>query len=302
MNSTLNIRALASAMFVVATLATWACQQSPTAPDQTPNIAAAGLTRNPELPTSSGMAVTSNVAIPAGWASQTRFRYTDTVVQRNVVSTALAAVGGLSGRSFIVSRLSSTTPWLTDASAGDGQRMRNATNRYHQWVLSNPKTLTLTQVKAQMRQDLSATYDALRQQMLVDRIIVRHNLYTMPGGPARSSDQEIMDFLQVQKQCLEFAATVGLVAGGRAKGYSSAAVTSPAAYRAGMGLFKADRSHAMLIVDVLWDSAGRATRFKVVEANWGSGWMNPVGMVPWERRVTTREVTVGDRVINFESQ
>jgi hypothetical protein len=55
-----------------------------------------------------------------------------------------------------------------------------------------------------------------------------------------------------------------------------------------------------VIVDVEW-RAGVPVRFKVAEANYGSGWMNPSGQVPWERTVAVgRIVSAGYKVVSFE--
>jgi hypothetical protein len=115
-----------------------------------------------------------------------------------------------------------------------------------------------------------------------------------------ATDQETLDFLGIRKQCLEWAVTTAVAAGGEAKGYSAAAVADPSRYRPGMALYRADRSHSMIIVDIYWDAAGKPVKFRVAESNWGSGWQNPAGMLPWQRTVRTgREVPAGDRVVDF---
>lgn len=236
----------------------------------------------------------------SGWASVTRYRYAETSVQQQVVARATSKIGQSSGQSQVSSPYGSQTLWATDAAGGDGARIGRAINRYHQFVMGRTPAQTLSQVRASMEQELS-TYDATRRRLLVDRIIGEFGKYALPGGPSYRTDQAVLTFLGIRRQCLEFAATVGLEAGGQARGYSSTSIADPSRFRPGMALFKADRSHAMLIVDIYWDSNGRPTRYRVVEANWGTGWTNPRGMVPWQRVVSTREVPVGDRVLSFES-
>ena len=65
-----------------------------------------------------------------------------------------------------------------------------------------------------------------------------------------------------------------------------------------MGIYDAGL-HAMIIVDVDW-RGGAPARFRVVEANWGTDWMNPAGQIPWQRTViASRIVPAGHEVVSF---
>ena len=87
---------------------------------------------------------------------------------------------------------------------------------------------------------------------------------------------------------------------------SSAGLTN---VRPGMGYYRKN-SHAMIIVDVHYDKNGNTDKFKVAESNNCGGknypyqclWVNPVGQIPWERKVTnTREETnLKYIIVNFE--
>jgi hypothetical protein len=233
-----------------------------------------------------------------GWASQTGYRYAQTPLQRAIVAAANRSVGQSSGQS-----VTGSTGWLTDASDGDGARMRAAISRYAYWLYNQPSRYTLVQVKTQMVGDFAGSaYDSTRKQALVNRIVekvneaVQNRSFRQP-----TNDDDTLRLLGIRKQCLEWAMTTAISAGGYAKGYSAAAVTSPSSYRPGMGLYKTNRSHAMIIVDIRWDRYGNPVEFKVVESNWGSGWMNPPGMVPWQRTVGARYgVTItGHKVVDF---
>jgi hypothetical protein len=237
-------------------------------------------------------------AIKPGWASQTGFRNAETPVQRSIRDTALRSVGQSSGQS------TTNGTWLSDTAGGDGTRMRAAINRYQSWYWANTRTrVSLTQIKAQMTSDFGGSaYDATRKSMLVNQIIDRYNA-AVRLGPVRlpANDNDTLWFLGIRKQCLEWAMSTAISVGGQSKNYSAAGVTDPRAFRPGMGLYRNDRSHAMIIVDIKWDSAGNPIEFKVVESNYGSGWINPLGMVPWQRTVGTRTgVTLsGNKVINY---
>ena len=239
-------------------------------------------------------------AIKPGWSSQTGFRNAETQVQRAIRDAALRSSGQSSGQS------TTNGTWLTDAADGDGRRMRAAISRYHNWYWTTPsRRVSLAQIKAQMATDFAGSaYDSLRRSMLANQIVDRYNA-AVRLGPVRlpANDNDTLWFLGIRKQCVEWAMTTAISAGGRSKNYSAAGVTDPRAFRPGMGLYKNDRSHAMIIVDIKWDSAGNPVEFKVVESNFGSGWMNPPGMVPWQRTVGTRTGVTrsGNKVINYEA-
>lgn len=238
----------------------------------------------------------------AGWASATGFRGAETPVQRTIREAALRGDRQSSGPS------NTNGTWLTDAADGDGARMRSAINRYQAWYWLNPiRRVSIDQIKAQMAGDFGGSaYDQNRRVQLVGKIMDRYN-QAVRFGPVRlpASDAETLAFLEIRKQCLEWAMTIAKSGGGLSKNYHAAGVSNPQAFRPGMGLYRNDRSHAMIIVDIRWDAAGNPVEFKVVESNWGTGWQNPSGMIPWQRTVGTRSGIAFNsalyKVINYET-
>jgi len=247
------------------------------------------------------MDVTAQTA-RAGWASVTGFRGAETGVQRAIRDAALRGDHQSSGPS------NTNGTWLTDAADGDGARMRSAINHYQAWYWLNPtRRISFDQVKVQMAGDFGGSaYDQTRRLLLVAQIVERYN-QAVRFGPVRLpiTDNDTLAFLEIRKQCLEWAMTTAISGGGRSKNYSATAVTDPRAFRPGMGLYRVDRSHAMIVVDIRWDASGNPVEFKVAESNWGSGWQNPPGMLPWLRTVGTRTgITFNSalyKVVNYEA-
>ncbi|MFA7061971.1 MAG: hypothetical protein WC156_14285 [Pedobacter sp.] len=98
----------------------------------------------------------------------------------------------------------------------------------------------------------------------------------------QSTNVAVLGCLGIMRQCHEWADYIG---GGEAKW----TITDLKAVRPGMGYFTT-LPHAMIITDVKWEK-GYPVQFRVAEANWGTGWVNPNGFVPWERKVKVgREV------------
>jgi hypothetical protein len=220
-----------------------------------------------------------------GWASQTGFRNAETSVQRAVRDAALRGNGQSSGQS------TTNGSWLTDTADGDGGKMRNAINRYQSWYWTNStRRPALDQIKTQMMADFGGSaYDQTRRSMLVNQVVDRYNA-AVRFGPVRvpTTDNDTLSFLGIRKQCLEWAMTTAISAGGQSKNYYAVGIADPRAFRPGMGLYKLDHSHAMIIVDIRWDGNGNPAEFKVAESNYGGGWQNPAGMVPWQRTIDIR--------------
>jgi hypothetical protein len=241
-------------------------------------------------------ALTVSSSIGDGWSSITGFRRAETAVQRQIVHAATASDGLWSGQSMI------GPPWVTDAADGDGERMRRAIRRYADYLNNRTPGMTLTHVQELMKTDLT-TYDAMRRQMLVNRMIDRWNVWSRYVGPLPfqmppRDDQQLLYFMGIRRQCLEWVDTIARNAGGRALNYSAVAVPATSA-RPGMGLFNVG-AHAMIITDVEW-RGGVPVRFKVAEANNGGDWMNSSGQVPWERTVNVgRLVAPGYKIVSFE--
>lgn len=258
---------------------------------------------------------------PAGWASQTGFRNASTQVQIKVVSNA-----SYSGSTSASVMAPSGAPWLTDCAGGDGARMRSAINLYAAWFNANvfaakrcappapPSTVITNMTNALNGPSGCSTscscstccYNSTSKSLMVNRIksVYNQKCCQSPNSTVATptSDQQTLDFLGIRKQCLEWAETIAKKSGGKYRGYGAAGVSTPANYRPGMGLYKTDKSHAMILIDIYWDANGNPTQYKVAEANYGTGWQNPCGFVPWERVTGLRTLTsiAGCKVINYE--
>jgi hypothetical protein len=173
--------------------------------------------------------------------------------------------------------------WDVDTDGGDGQRMRNGIQDYHQWFWSK-RTISRTQVRTQMIRDMGTTYTETQRGQIADQIMQQYDLRAARGPfILPTNDRDTLTFLAIRKQCREFVSTKVLAASGTPRAYNTGVVSNPSSYRPGMGLYKGT-SHAMIITDIKWDKNGNPTSFKVAEANYGSGWaQNPPGMIPWQR-------------------
>jgi hypothetical protein len=251
-----------------------------------------------------------------GWGA----RPAQTPVQKYIVMLANAAAGrysGLSSIQIVGAQGCDVRGWCTDVApgagdtyfAGDGARVRAAIKRYAYWYASNPKTKTETYqsiLNKMQTIDLSdLQYSAATRSLLAQQIanlVLGTMIYGQIALP--STDNQTLQFLSVQKQCLEWAMTTAIVAGGAARNYSAAEVANPQSWRPGMGLYRRDRTHAMLIVDINW-TAGRPIQLRVAEANYGNNaWTNPTGMVPWSRTVNNNRIVNVDtgtyKVVSYE--
>jgi hypothetical protein len=243
-----------------------------------------------------------------GWASQTGYQNASTTVQKNVVRLANAANGNLSG----LSSTDTQSKWLTDCADGDGAKMRKAIQVYNDWFKANvitskrcsPPALPTATRNNMIDAFAGSAYDATRKTALVNQIVSRYNAIACNASVAVPTDDNgTLSLLAIQKQCLEWAETIGRSAGGQARGYYAAGVSSTKDYRPGMAMYKTDRTHATVLVDIYWNRDGSIGKVRIAEANYANGWMNPVGAIPWERRVnTSRELTSlsGFKVVSFE--
>ncbi len=254
------------------------------------------------------------VSSPAVAASQTLTPLQQKIVNAANADATNAAFGYSSGASYAVSPWGGTTTWFTDVygtpgTRTDGMRMRDAINRYYSWKWGNPSTRgTLDAVKKAMIVDFDGpSYDPTRKQALVDEIVRVYDLKVSSNGGLRvqppTTDQATLGFLGIRKQCLEWANSIALAQGGSARGYGSPSVANAADHRPGMmfKLITATITHAAIIVEM--KTVNGVLQYRLAEANWGGGWMNPGGMIPWQRTVqNSRWVTLGanDRVISFE--
>jgi hypothetical protein len=242
---------------------------------------------------------------PEGWASATGFRTAETNIQKNIVNAVKGLGGQLSGQSVPRADVPGGD-WNVDTDDGDGARMRNAIQTYSNWRINGGRTRTLAQIRTDMINSMGGvTYTSTQKGMFADFIISQYPLV----GPSRvpfavpSDDRGTLKFFLIQKQCREWVSTKVLASSGKPKAYNTGIITSPAAYRPGMGLYKGS-AHATIIIDIYWDKNGNPTKFRVAESNYGSGWtQNPAGMIPWSRTIRTdREVksTDGYYVVGFD--
>jgi hypothetical protein len=237
-------------------------------------------------------------ATPEGWASQTGFRNAETAIQRRIASNARLAAGNGSLSPF------STTygSWQTDTAGGDGVRMRAAINDYANQCYWRTGC-NLTQVRSKMYGEFAySAYQSAQKNELIDRIIgyFQNLRYGPPFIP--SNDEQTLQFFGVRKQCFEWVQTVAVLAGGQSRSYNSASVTDQSRVRPGMGLYRTNSSHAMVIVDIYWNSNGTIRKFLVADSNYGTGWSNPLGERPWDRHLRLRdtETMYGNKVVSFE--
>jgi hypothetical protein len=231
-----------------------------------------------------------------GWSDVTGYRHAETTTQRAIVAAALNGGDRSSPQSITGS------PWLTDTSANDGARMRAAIQDvYNYWNGSGRPSLPLqslpTAVQNTMRTHLTQEYPPSTyrgytnindQNAFIERIRVVFN------GTVPTTDNGTLAYLGIRAQCKEFADRMVQAGGGIKRPYSSAAVARTN-LRPGMYAFKNGQGHAAIIVAVYWDGSGQPTHLRLAESNWGTGWNNPTGQVPWSRTVrTSRDVPIAD--------
>lgn len=240
-----------------------------------------------------------------GWASATGFRAAETNIQKNIVN-AVKGLGGQASGQSVPRQDVKGGDWNVDTDSGDGLRMRNAIQTYYTWWEDSRRTKTLAQIKTDMVSSMEGTsYTSTQKGMFADRIISLYPLTRPTPTPfaVPTDDRTTLEFLLIQKQCREWVSTKVLANGGKPKVYNSGLISPASAYRPGMGLYKG-KDHATIIIDIYWDKNGDPTKFKVAEANYGSGWsQNPRGMIPWARTLRTdREVksTDGYYVVSFD--
>src|SRR5258708_2947527 len=181
----------------------------------------------------------ASASCQTGWGA----RPAQTLIQKRIVS--LAKPAGSSGPSAIQTSYSQGCDgrgWCTDTSNGDGPRIRAAISRYSRWYSVRPRTETLASVMIRMKNDLQGPlYSDASKTILVQQIV---NVFT---GQVPATDSQTLQFLNIRKQCLEWAMTTAMSAGGAARDYRTQAVTNPQQWRPGMGLYRMDNAHAMII-------------------------------------------------------
>lgn len=192
------------------------------------------------------------------------------------------------------------SPWATDASGGDGGRIRNAITAFNNWI--NTKTVggyskwansgrpnAPTTVQNTMRANLN-TYSYNDNTLFIEQIRQKF------AGVVPADDNGSLALLQMRAQCKEFADRIVNGAGGHAHVYGQ---RISADVRPGMYAF-AGTTHSAIITEVKFDSNGNPWA-RLAEANRnpngsnvGGNWTNPGGQVPWLRTVNVgREVSIG---------
>jgi hypothetical protein len=217
--------------------------------------------------------------------------------QSKVTEIALSMIGKPSGQSSIYGT------WLTDVADGDGLRMRNAIDIYDMWKKNDPSYQKYKPKQIdQLMEGVFNKSNYLKSQIsqLVSRI---KETYDNGYKPIPTNDEETLQYMGIQKQCLEWVMSIVDSAGGTSKNYQIAVQEGSIprnSVRPGMGYYvytitkkgNIIGGHAMLITDTQYDLDGNLTFFKVAESNYGGGWpQNPPGEIPWLRVVDDRNDT-----------
>jgi hypothetical protein len=180
----------------------------------------------------------------------------------------------------------------------DNQRWINAITVLHNFKLANPNSAPTTQVKTNMKNCFLATYAIENDRVLnVNRIISKYN------GTVPTNDNDIMSLIGIRQQCREKQSKFSFVSGGVCKGYTDSGVSDWKLWRPGMALFYKSSStaswgslnqdrHAMTLSEIKWLNNTPTFEVKVIESNFGSGYHNPKGSIPWERTVQLRAITI----------
>lgn len=211
-----------------------------------------------------------------------------------IVTNAINAVGA-SPQSIV------GHPWVTDMDGNDGVKIRNAISVFNNWVnkaygrysiwVGKGKPKAPQNIQDSMRTYLKATYTKTNDQSaLIERI------QTTFAGSVPADDNGTLALLQIRAQCKEFAdRMVSSVTGGQTHNFPQGKDISTDV-RPGMYAFieTAKVKHVAIITEVKFDGNGNPLAH-LVESNWGQGWSNPSGQVPWERMINVRqqEVPIG---------
>jgi hypothetical protein len=235
---------------------------------------------------------TSLAALPQVWSHVAAWKGPSTVAQKNVVE----ALNKLpTNAPAVASTIGGSPTWLTDTAGGDGGRIIESMKVWKDWcktpscgpAVGAPLPAT---VRALMEAKLT-TYSAADRAAIVSRIgAVYLPWNALPAGDLAARDQGVLTLLGIRAQCKEAADRIVVEAGGKPKIYSASSVTLAEA-RPGMYAFTTTNSHAANVKAILWDRAGQPLKIMLGESNWGSGWSNPQGQVPWQRVYTTTRIT-----------
>jgi len=209
-----------------------------------------------------------------GWSSQTQTCGAESAIQKAIVARAKAAIGGYSGQSLECTLSSGC--WLTDADpnsgspdfyasnpANDGNKLKQGLHQYYLWLLARTKPYSLAYLQSTVIANLLTNYATTDRQTMAAHIV---NNACPATDPINWNANQVMSFLVIQKQCMEWAITTALsVPGTVAKNYGSTPFPVSNRVRPGMGLY-IKNVHAMLIIDVQWKN-NLPVAFQVAEAN-----------------------------------
>jgi len=177
-----------------------------------------------------------------GWSSDTRFREADSDLRESIVEAASNAIGGSSGQSRICIRTDAC--WLTDTACNpgettcDGERMRDAISIYQAWSTGTGYSgYTHEQIRNEMIAAFAGSYYPSEQRgMLADRIIEVYDGGPVPGV---GDDDATLVYIGIRKQCLEWAMTIAIEAGGASRNYGNPGpLVDRADVRPGMGYYR----------------------------------------------------------------
>jgi len=229
-----------------------------------------------------------------------------------IVNNALAEISQVAKKSGQSKKIDAVKVcWYTDTDNNDGIRMRNAINIYGKWRIRNAENTKHKEISDRMKAEFpnycewpDTCYSGPTQDLLVGKIIElvndRIKKENLKEWVDIENDDQTLEFLGIQKQCKEWVdTTVNSTTLAKCKEYRQFDVDVEVVKMGmGYGYLFPDGSgyHAMIITNVEYEkdsskqNYGKAIQLTVAESNWGSGWTNPGGAVPWERIITTRPI------------
>lgn len=184
--------------------------------------------------------------------------------------------------------------WQTDISGGDGAAMRLSIGDYHAWngsrnaagapTHANPPAAVLTSMKGRL-----TNYNATDRTTITNRIIAVYS------GSVPATDQATLTYLGIRAQCKETVDRWVQASGGTSRSYASyigrnVGAGRYASYTVGKGVIVGASTHAAVVTAVSRDANGRLLSIQLAESNWGTGFSNPTGQIPWSRVVALRTV------------
>lgn len=231
-----------------------------------------------------------------------------TSLEAKIVAAATAATRQQNGRNPLSGQSSTQWSdsagrkhagiWITDVAGKDGSNIRSAVQTYHDWVRNTSKTKpTKAAVEGTMRVAISKSYNTPDTAAIVTQIEQQiDTARALSRSVSFQSDDDLLALLVVQGQCFEFANRIAVMSGGSARSYSYSTTVDWNKIRPGMAIYRTNSSHAAIIQSIQWDNkTGLPVYVTVFEANFGSGFNKPNGMIPWRR------VAAASRVLDWKN-